>query len=158
MVDFESYFQYGPATAQVGSLFPNQSLSECECQDCKDNEGLTRNHRTRFDNQDTNWEDEQYILCPPRVLGYILRDKQWGQLDVDTLDQIPPTDLEDAFNKKLHLQGKAGEKTKRMLMHLVKTHGESAMSAEDNDHYRMNDIVADKGKGLVILLYGNILS
>lgn len=82
MVDFESYFRYGPESAQVGALTPCDS-GECGCLDCHSNKPLRAGFRTRFDetaSQQGDWEEEQYMLCPPRVLRYILRDKQWAQL------------------------------------------------------------------------------
>ena len=87
MADFESYFRYGPSVARVGSLRPNDDSAECECLECRGNEKLKAMYRSRFDKKanQKDWEEEQYLLCPPRVLGYILHDKQWAQLQVTSL-------------------------------------------------------------------------
>ena len=119
MVDFESYFRYGPFFARVGSLMPESDSPECGCINCRENEGLKAAYRTRFDEegrQKGEWEDEQYMLCPPRVLGYILNDKQWAQLQVSLLRPIPKKD-NDSWSTRLKLAD--GDKTKEMILDLV---------------------------------------
>ena len=152
MVDFESYFHYGPSVAHVGFLISDSDSPECRCSDCHENEALKLAYRTRFDElerQKDKWEDEQYMLCPPRVLGYILNDKQWAQLQVSSLQSIPIKDPNDSWSTRLKL---ANEKTKDMILELVKGHGTSDPSKKDS--LEVDDIIPKKGKGLVILLYG----
>ena len=153
MVDFESYFRYGPSIARVGSLMPDSENPECGCIDCRENEALKAGYRTRYDEETHErgeWEDEQYMLCPPRVLGYILRDKQWAQLQVSLLRDIPKKDPSDSWSTRLQLAD--GEKTKNMILDLVKGHGTSDEPRDDG--LEVDDIIARKGKGLVVLLYG----
>ena len=153
MVDFESYFRYGPSIARVGSLMAESEYLECGCIDCRENEALKAGYRTRFDEetrQNGEWEDEQYMFCPPRVLGYILRDKQWAQLQVSFLHSIPDKDPSDSWSTRLKLAD--GEKTKNMILDLVKGHGTSDLP--QGDGLEVNDIIDRKGKGLVVLLYG----
>ena len=153
MVDFESYFRYGPSVAQMGFLIPDSDNLECGCIDCRENEALRAAYRTRFDEEECQkgkWEDEQYMLCPPRVLGYILNDKQWAQLQVSLLKTIPEKDPNDSWSTRLKLAD--GEKTKNMILELVKGHGTSDPTRDDG--LEVDDIIAKKGKGLVILLYG----
>lgn len=90
------------------------------------------------------------MLCPPRVLGYSLRDKQWAQLQVSLLKEIPDYDVNNSWDTRLKLAD--GEKTKKMILNLVKGHENSDLS--QNEALQVNDFVARKGKGLVILLYG----
>lgn len=151
MVDFESYFRYGPADAQVGSLMPDYDSPECDCLECREIKELGAIYRKRFDeepNQRDSWEDEQHMLCPPRVLGYVLRDKQWAQLQVTSLRSLPKVDPYDSWSSRLQLAD-TGE-TKKMILDLVNGHG----STSGADGLEVDDIVAKKGKGLVILLYG----
>lgn len=162
MVDYLSYFQYGPQVVRNGVLNPNISDENCMCSDCEKNEGLATKYRTYFDTTKayTNavWEDEQYMLCPPRLLGYILSEKQWAQLQVTSIREIPPNDPHDAWNTRLQLAD--DNKTKNMLFSLVQSHV-STISQEANPEeggLEVNDIIPGKGKGLVILLYGMILS
>lgn len=153
MVDFESYFRYGPSVARVGSLMPETDAPECGCIDGRENEALKARYRTRFDeetHQNGRWEDEQYMLCPPRVLGYVLNDKQWAQLQVSLLRSIPNKDPNDSWSNRLKLAD--GDKTKKMILDLVEGHGTSDPARDDG--LEVDDIIIRKGKGLVMLLYG----
>ncbi|KAK6337267.1 hypothetical protein TWF730_002673 [Orbilia blumenaviensis] len=160
MVDYLSYFQYGPPFARNGVLEPNADTTGCPCSDCHRNEGLTIIYRTHFDTPKAQkqevWEDEQYMLCPPRVLGYILGDKQWAQLQVSLVKDIPRNDPENAWNSRLRLAD--NQKTKNLLFDLVRSHSSStAKNADDADaenRLKVNDFIPGKGYGLVILLYG----
>ncbi|KAI9644987.1 hypothetical protein NHQ30_007022 [Ciborinia camelliae] len=154
MIDFESYFRYGPAFGRIGSLTPQSDLDECGCHACRTNDPLREKFRTRFDeeaNQRDNWHDEQYMLCPPRVLGYILRDKQWAQLQVTALRNIPRLGFRNSWSERLKLAD--GEVTKNIILDLVSSHG-TKTEGDENNRLEVDDIVANKGKGLVILLYG----
>lgn len=161
MVDFASYFSYGPSQeAQIGNLLPSKDIDECTCDECKQNIALAKIYRTSFDeeeHQKGEWHDEQYILCPPRVLGYVLQEKQWAQLKVDCVDPIPKNDQNDAWYSRLQLADESGDGrrksgTKELLLNLVKSH--VTANTTENSELEVNDIIAGKGKGLVILLYG----
>ncbi|KAI1500934.1 AAA family ATPase [Biscogniauxia marginata] len=158
MVDFDSYYKYGQPWSSIGKLAVNDEDGECDCTDCRKNEALQESYRTRYDDktgdESEEWEDLQFMLCAPRVLGYVLRDKTWAQLDVTKIVPIAIEGADDAFMNKLKLAGEEnGKKTKELLMALVKNHGISEDSNWDRG-YQLKDIVADKGQGLVILLYG----
>ncbi len=149
MVDFDAYSLYGPDQICIGELVvDNTSIYFC-CADCQRNSSAGDRARHRFNNatgyEDEAWEDLQYMLCPPRLLGYVLKSKQWAQLDVDRVIEV--TDDADAFRSKLQLRGDGsmdGQETKDLLMSLVQSHGQG----------QIVDLVEDKGKGLVVLLYG----
>ncbi|CBX91215.1 hypothetical protein LEMA_P067230.1 [Plenodomus lingam JN3] len=162
MVDPLSYFQYGPPVARNGTLEPSHDDWNCTCADCKNNDGLAKKYRTEFDSMShsEDWDDEMYMLCPPRTLGYILAHKQWAQLQISSIQDIPPDDPDNAWNSRLQL---ADDETKQLLFNLVRSH--NSFSSDDsqrnvNKKYEaykkleVNDIVPGKGKGLVILLYG----
>ena len=107
MVDYESYYQYGGADGRNGDLDPIKVSSNCVCSDCSENEALKKLYRITFDEESQQrkqyWGDEQYLLCPPRVLGYILQEKQWAQLQVSKLNQIAATNTTDAWYSRLKL-------------------------------------------------------
>ena len=154
MVDFESYFRYGPADWRVGSLASDEDWESSECLRCRTTQPCESGYRCRFDleeYQHGSWVDEQYILCPPRVLGYVLSEKRWAQLQVSELTDIAEADPNDSWAKRLQLAD--GNATKDMIGNLVKSHKPSD-ETRDQDALEVDDIVANKGKGLVILLYG----
>ena len=154
MVDFESYFNFGPKSATIGDRIVYPDSRECQCLDCQGNTVWESVYRNRFDKDphQEEWEEEQFMLCPPRVLGYILSDKQWAQLRVEGLKDIPEKGDGRSWDR---VKLADGNKTKDMILSLVNGHGTSN-STDDDNGLMVDDIVAKKGKGLVILLYGDI--
>jgi len=157
MVDFKSYYQYGSTTSRIGETTVLEEIYDCHCSECSSNEVLRERFKPHYDNmtgkEDEEWEDLQIMLCPPRVFGYVLQDKQWAQLAVDSLGEIPDENLGNAMSG-LYLEGEDnGKVTKDLLYGLVKNHG-AGKAKKENKAYELDDIVAEKGKGLVILLYG----
>ena len=175
MVDHLSYFRYGPSITCNESLEPSLGEWNCMCTGCKQNEGLAKKYRTNFDKVEMkiptmHWEDEQYMLCPPRVLGYVLKDKQWAQLQVTCVKPNPLEDNKNAWNDRLRLADdstgsfKSKElSTKQLLFALVRSHIPAVPSNtadprnSDSKLLEVDDIVPGKGKGLAILLYGILL-
>ncbi|KAK4554116.1 hypothetical protein LTR86_008957 [Recurvomyces mirabilis] len=159
MVDYLSYFQHGPnvrqrwSVSKLGETSVSDDVWNCMCADCQDNEGRNRlkpqyDGMNGVDDRDL-WEDLQFQLCAPRVLGYVLKDKAWAQFAVSKLTHMSQEE-EKTVMSKLVLDGDdGGQSQKDLLLNLVKHHG-----MKDSSKYSLDDIVVDKGKGLVFLLYG----
>jgi len=152
MVDFESYFRYGLDIAKIGDTQVADDFYECHCPDCASNKAQKNLFKPDYDNKtgmpNEKWEDLQLMLCPPRVLGYVLKDKQWAQLAVENLSDIKQEEYSKVL-EQLHLSGTGkdgGKKKKELLFGLVQNHGIGERE--------LQDLVAEKGKGLVFLLYG----
>ncbi len=153
--------RYGSDVSQIGDEPVSADIDECRCSDCDKSEGLKERFKPHWDgmtgSKDEEWEPLQTMLCPPRVLGYVLKDKRWAQFNVDNLNDIPDESYESVMSR-LHLVGEnAGAEIKELLYGLVKHHG-GGTAKRDNKSYVIDDIVAEKGKGLVFLLYGYIIS
>jgi hypothetical protein len=148
MIDFASYYLHGPQQRRIGDIIMGDESDECTCPHCSNNHALAETFHRNFDDPGTDeWDNLQYMLCPPRILGYILREKLWAQLHINDVSRIRDSDA--AFKSKLHLRGDSslsGEETKDLLRDLVITHGQGQVA----------DLVEAKGKGLVILLYGQL--
>ncbi|PMD53937.1 P-loop containing nucleoside triphosphate hydrolase protein [Hyaloscypha bicolor E] len=89
---------------------------------------------------------EEFLLYPPRILGYSTREKIWGQFSVDKTTDVPDPSM-SLFKEKLQLD----EDYKIMIQALVEEHG---ARGGQNDRLKVKDVVEDKGKGLVLLLHG----
>jgi len=89
--------------------------------------------------KDDELSDEQYLLMPPRVLGYSLGKKRWVQLAVENLSPPEPADR-TTFDKKLQLS----TPHKELIRKAVEAH----------DKTNIIDFVQNKGRGLVVLLWG----
>lgn len=79
------------------------------------------------------------MMLPPRVLGYELNGKRWVQLHVNYLQQPNGADRNN-FEFKL----KISEENKELIRKSVVTHAKA----------NIMDYIPDKGRGLVILLWG----
>jgi hypothetical protein len=93
-----------------------------------------------------DFENEQYLLCPPRILGYATEQKLWAQFEVVSIQEVPALP-KDPFDTQLELE----ETHKRIIKSLVKNH---VGAGKDPENEQVRDIVPGKGKGLVILLHG----
>lgn len=91
-------------------------------------------------------EDENYLLFPPRLLGYATREKVWGQFAVDNTN-LPPGKKPSKFQNDLQLD----QKYKDIIEALVASH---ESNQEQEKELRVRDVVQNKGKGLVLLLHG----
>jgi hypothetical protein len=94
---------------------------------------------------------DDFLLYPPRVLGYSTKEKIWGQFGVAQTAKVKEPDRE-MFDDKLQLD----KRYKRMIDALVKDHGKRR---DKNNHRKeVEDIVDNKGKGLVLLFHGKAVS
>jgi len=147
MVDFDSYIQHAPnmnVNAPMGDIVFSDRDDECRCSSCNENIMLRKNQRRDYDNWTEPFGDEQYLLCPPRVLGYHLDTRTWLELDVQKVEQIDQP-VSDAAFTKLQLN----PNYKRLIKNLVESH-----TSGTGKKPMMEDIVKTKGRGLVILLHG----
>ncbi|KAI9823114.1 MAG: hypothetical protein M1826_000265 [Phylliscum demangeonii] len=99
-----------------------------------------------LNNQDAVRQDD-ILLLPSRVIGYVLRGRKWALLNVQFLRSIVPKS--DGF-KDLKLP--SGHK--EMVQALVRSHSmrrDIDAAAKDSTDF---DVVRGKGRGLIILLHG----
>ncbi|KAK3318127.1 P-loop containing nucleoside triphosphate hydrolase protein [Apodospora peruviana] len=89
--------------------------------------------------QDAPLDDDQFMMLPPHLLGHSLKRKRWFLVLVNCVKQ-PDAGSGTNFDKKLRL----AKKGKDLIRDSVKAHGKA----------NIIDYILDKGKGLVILLWG----
>lgn len=104
MVDFNFYIQHAPNVvvhAPTGGITFSDRDDECRCETCMGNEALRKNQRRDFDGWSRNkpFQNEQYLLFPPRVLGYHLDYRTWLELDVQEIRKIEQISSDEAFTK-----------------------------------------------------------
>lgn len=101
--------------------------------------------------------EELFALMTPRLHGYCVTHKMWGQMNVDNVEvEKPHSDrtAEDSWDE-LALESKH----KCNIKALVTSHFDrvARMKSEQDVHINIQDLVARKGDGVVILLHGNAL-
>jgi hypothetical protein len=158
MIDFESYVRHGPPEPlPIGelTLADGDEDDECRCDVCMDDGGPKDNQKYLWDNNegisDGSFDSDQYLICPPRVLGYHLMEKKWVELQVNCVTKIEKSQFAEAF-VKLQLS----EPKKGLIRDLVKGHTNDKIPHKVTPRNRMNDLTKGKGEGLVILLHGNL--
>jgi hypothetical protein len=82
--------------------------------------------------------DDQALLCPARASGFALGAKNWALFLVDGVHEVK---WRDGAFEKLQLESTS----KSTIQALVQTH---------NPTDQFDDFIKDKGKGLILLLYG----
>ena len=97
---------------------------------------------------DSKLIEEDYLVCPCWVYGYVLRSRKWVKLDVSLVEDIEKRG--SGFDSLVLPDGH-----KETLLALVQTHSkvtklENGLQVES----RQMDLVRGKGKGLIILLHG----
>lgn len=88
--------------------------------------------------------EDELMLLPSRVMGYVLRERIFAPLDLRYLSNVSADP--EGFND-LELPG--GHK--EMVQALVREHFQGKSSESGQEDY---DIIAGKGRGLIILLHG----
>lgn len=92
-------------------------------------------------------DDEEKILLPPFVYGFILRSRRWATFDIDLIRNV---DYGRGFEDLILPPGH-----KETVRTLVTSHARFPGRMKSTTHEeRSIDLVKGKGKGLVILLHG----
>ena len=151
MIDFLSFLNFHPSAPKMGTITHSGDNLPCDCSECC--ERFEPILRFSWDQHPPgkSLTDEQILFCPPRVLGYAMKLKKWVQLLVGGISD--PEKASDDIFKNLQLE----ENTKRMIKNLVEAH-EEGKGGKRGKYKGIVDFVEDKGKGLVIMLYGWLFS
>jgi len=110
-------------------------------------------------NPDGTWpefENLQLMLCLPKVCGYALDKKIWVHMDVDNVKEIEAGPDEKAFDNLVLGDDNEEDNTKFLIKSLVKNHLNAKPRAAKGRIEGLEDFVEGKGKGLVILLHGEM--
>ena len=156
MVDFTSFFEYlAPNTPILGDLPQFRGQLENLSTEKRANPIYRDMYKTHWDRHAPGKQisPDQLMHCPPRVLGYALKQKKWAQLLVGKLH--PPNDADSSvFRDKLQLD----EDSKELVRWSVQAHEYGKKLNAKGESLSLQDFAPDKGKGLVIMLYGKTIS
>jgi hypothetical protein len=156
MIDTLSFRQHGPGKhynqMPMGKVRFWNKVNDCRCSICQQNFALNENQKPHYDLEPGNFgegfeDSTQYLICPPRVLGYHLSRKHWVELNVNDVKKVERKIDTSAFDQ-LQMES---IKSKELLRKLVMSHWNRNKS--DNKG-KMQDLMKGKGESLVILLYG----
>jgi hypothetical protein len=154
MIDFVSFFEYmSPNEPVLGQLTRFEGPLETLSPDRRSDPIFQKMYKFNWDKQERgkSMTDEQYLLLPPRVLGYALKQKMWAQFLVDGLREPEEGDA-STFQDKLQLD----DEHKDLIRKSVLAHSEGKIAASGGGFKALEDFAPDKGKGLIIMLYGKL--
>ncbi|GLI81005.1 hypothetical protein PoHVEF18_009374 [Penicillium ochrochloron] len=163
MVDFQAYLQNVPSSGHFGPVGTAEIVNkddECRCSTCSANRALSNNQKRHYDGANANneFEELQYMICPPRVLGYHLQSRNWLELNIGKHQGVPSdsvegerylSDVAQPRNNKEFDTLQLDEMQKTLIRDLVQSH-----VSRTNSKLWVEDIGQNKGRGLVILLHG----
>ena len=152
IVDFASYMTYQSANVPILGPYRRWEGQVTELSPERRSKQVFKDiYRFTWDEHQSSQDltPEQFLCCPPRVLGYALKQKTWVQLLVEHLEQPDEADLQ-TFNNKLQLD----EDAKKLISDSVKAHEQAKQSGKKGILRGLEDFAAGKGRGLVIMLYG----
>jgi len=151
IVDFASYMTYQPTkTPILGSLHRYEGHVSDLSPERRAKKVFQDMYKFQWDGHPPEREmsPDQLLCCPPRVLGYALKQKTWVQLLVKNLRKPNKADV-GTFKDKLQLD----QDSKDLISKSVRAH-EEAKKRENGKSKGLEDFAPEKGKGLVIMLYG----
>ncbi|KAI8629481.1 hypothetical protein F5Y19DRAFT_83527 [Xylariaceae sp. FL1651] len=150
IVDFASYLTYQPVKAPIlGPLGRYEGLVAELSPQRRAKEMFKDMYKLDWDKPRSDPPSpEQLLCCPPRVLGYALKQKTWVQLLVRHLRSPDKAD-NSTFENKLQLDPDA----KDLILKSVQAHAKSRKK-ENGVSQALDDFAPEKGRGLVIMLYG----
>lgn len=156
MIDFEAYRENCGFSPKLGR-FENYASNLCNCGFCV---GTPRSEwMETFKNPTKNLDDlakisdgeENWLLLPYRVLGYVIEDHLWAEFPVEWVKPYQH-EGQNSYKDKIMFP-EAKEHQKRALEKLILSRTDQDDDAKQ-DGYWVSDFVKGKGKGLVILLHG----
>ncbi|EEU38115.1 uncharacterized protein NECHADRAFT_84360 [Fusarium vanettenii 77-13-4] len=99
------------------------------------------------------FSDERLKLLPQRLYGYSFVDHKWLALDIDCLCDIPPRFLTPNF-EDLVLPNGHGKLLRALIKNHIRSPEQSPAGLGEIAEGLSMDVVAGKGKGLIILFHG----
>ncbi|TGJ80301.1 hypothetical protein E0Z10_g8460 [Xylaria hypoxylon] len=151
IVDFASYLTYQPADAPILGPLQRYEGTLVELSPERRAKKVFREmYKLEWDKYSRGREmsPDQLLCCPSRVLGYALKQKTWVQLLVKHL-KIPDKADNNTFADKLQLDQDA----KDLISKSASAHAKSR-KREHGASKGLDDFAPEKGRGLVIMLYG----
>ncbi|KAH8885985.1 P-loop containing nucleoside triphosphate hydrolase protein [Thozetella sp. PMI_491] len=122
-----------------------QPLSDWDLMFSRSTEEEERQWKKLFTHSGANKEnglEDPSLLLPPRFLGYATKEKVWGQFRVSVAAD-PIQKSRKKFEEDLQLN----PESKQLIWALVAAH-------QERQGAQIEDVVHNKGKGLVLLLHG----
>jgi hypothetical protein len=145
--------QYAMSSYQrLGQMKIVTTTKPCDCTLCS-HQGRRKQFEDGFMSPEPDPKDfdDLYLLLPPRVHGYLLGRKRWGQIPVDEVEAMADQGAPEDTWQTLALAKEDKENIQTMAKNYFKR--------EEFDRRKASNIldpIQGKGEGIVILLHGKM--
>lgn len=140
------------STKPYDFIFDDDYIDNDQMKDLTERDGFLSDYQYRFNDRQmdgSSMSENDIVLLPNRVCGYVLQRRIWALLRLDLLRDVVVADA--GWNDLKLLKGH-----KQMVKAQVKMHFADKQAKTANPESRKSDydLVRGKGQGLIILLHG----
>ena len=141
----------GGGSRVLNTFEPVSSTDFCHCQLCLDSE--TKSCRDDTQAKVTRPFNYNDLLLPPRLFGFALNWKGWGQFCLNDIEQTEPAEMGkfEGEMKGLVLPDEVSEKEQQHIFAMVSNHWHVMAKPRGQ---RIADMIGGKGESLIILFHG----
>lgn len=151
ILDTVNYLRQCGGTRDLNTFEPASSTKLCQCQLCLDDETKSWVHETKAKViRPFNFND---LLLPPRLFGFALNRKEWGQFLLKDIDRAEPAEMGDFEGemKGLILPEEVSKDEQRDIFTMVSNHWHVMAKPRGQ---RIADMIGGKGESLILLFHG----
>jgi hypothetical protein len=135
----------------LNTLEPVSSTKLCHCQLCLDSE--TKSWRDDTQDKVTRPFNYNDLLLPPRLFGFALSRKEWGQFFLNDIERTELAELGEFEGnmKGLVLPEEVSEDEQRHIFTMVRNHWHVMAKPRGQ---RIADMIGGKGESLILFSHG----
>lgn len=151
VLDTVNYLRKGLPTLQLGDIRVARESVPCHCQLCLSDEAKSWVKSIEKGNSLSSIENE--LLLVPRVVGFALNRKEWGQFwlhNIEVVNKSEDTGLESSVKDLIPPVG-MNEDEERHIYAMINNHSRAMARPR---RQRLTDVIGRKGESLILLFHG----
>ncbi|GAQ11473.1 hypothetical protein ALT_8794 [Aspergillus lentulus] len=152
ILDTVNYVRKAGGSRDLNTLEPTSSTKLCHCQLCLDSETKSWVHDIKSKvTRPSNYND---LLLPPRLFGFALNRKEWGQFFLNDIERTEPAEMGEFEGemKGLILPDEVSKDEQRHIFTMVSNHWHVMAKPRSQ---RIADMIGGKGESLILLFHGH---
>ncbi|PKY00286.1 P-loop containing nucleoside triphosphate hydrolase protein [Aspergillus campestris IBT 28561] len=152
ILDTVNYMRKGGGSRALNMFEPVSSAKFCHCQLCLNPE--TKRWRDDTEAKVTRPFNYNDLLLPPRLFGFALNWKEWGQFFLNDIERTEPAEMGEFEGemKGLVLPDEVSQNEQRHIFTMVSNHWHVMAKPRGQ---RIADMIGGKGESLILLFHGH---